>query len=237
MNRAAHDELQSLRAEALELGEILIASVPRATQILLDQDLEGAEYQILSDDEMDARTLILEERCVSFMALHAPVAGELRHAVAIMKMSADIERSSDLVKNLCKVARRIHGYPLDPTLRELIGAMSQQAQLLLRQSFDAYGAFDLPKANAVRDMDMHLDSLHKHFIQSIFEAHRNGTIDLPVAVQMAITARFYERIGDHAVNIADFIRFFLTGELPALSELRRGYPNPGSLDEVGGIRV
>lgn len=237
MNRAAHDEIVSLRTEVLELGRILIASVPRATQVLLDQDLEGAEYQILSDDEMDARTLTLEERCVSFMALHAPVAGELRHAVAIMKMAADIERSSDLVKNICKVARRIHGFPLDPRLQDLIGAMSRQAQRLLQQSFDSYEGFDLPKANSVRDMDMHLDSLHKQFIQSIFEAHGNGTIDLPVAVQMAITARFYERIGDHAVNIADFIRFFLTGELPVFTELRRGISDPGTVDEVGGIRV
>lgn len=237
MNRAAHDEILSLRAEVLDLGRVLSDSVPRATQILLDQDLEGAEYQILSDDEMDARTLTLEERCISFMALHAPVASELRHAVAIMKMAADIERSSDLVKNICKVARRIHGYPLDPMLRDLIGAMSQQAQRLLLQSFDAYETADLPKANSVRDMDMHLDSLHRQFIQSIFEAHGNGTIDLPVAVQMAITARFYERIGDHAVNIADFIRFYLTGELPTMSDLRRGTPDGGAIDEVGGIRV
>lgn len=237
MNRAAHDEILSLRAEVLDLGQVLMASVPRATQILLDQDLEGAAYQILSDDEMDARTLTLEERCISFMALHAPMASELRQAVAIMKMAADIERSADLVKSICKVARRIHGYPLDPTLRELIAAMGQQAQLLLRQSFDAYESSDIPKANSVRDMDMHLDSLHKQFIQSIFEAHGNGTIDLPVAVQMAITARFYERIGDHAVNIADFIRFYLTGELPVFSELRRGTPDTGIIDEVGGIRV
>ncbi|MFM1752072.1 MAG: phosphate transport system regulatory protein [Actinomycetota bacterium] len=237
MNRAAHDELLSLRAEVLDLAAILIASVPRATQILLDQDLEGAEYQILSDDEMDARTIELEERCISFMALHAPVASELRHAVAIMKMAADIERSSDLVKNICKVARRIHGFPLDSSLRKLIVAMSQQAQLLLQQSLTAYEDYDLPTANSVRDMDMHLDSLHKQFIQSIFEAHGNKVIDLPVAVQMAITARFYERIGDHAVNIAEFIRFFLTGEKPVFSDLRRPTNEAGIIDEVGGIRV
>ncbi|MGA0879188.1 MAG: phosphate signaling complex PhoU family protein, partial [Ilumatobacteraceae bacterium] len=120
MNRAAHDEILSLRSEVLALGETLIASVPRATQVLLDRDVEGAEYQILSDDEIDDRTLTLEERCFSFMALHAPVAGELRHAVAILKMAGDIERSADLVKNICKVARRIHGHSLDQTLEELI---------------------------------------------------------------------------------------------------------------------
>lgn len=237
MNRAAHDEISSLRTEALALGETLIASVPRATQILLDQDLEGAEYQILSDDEIDDRTLTLEERCFSFMALHAPVAVELRHAVVLMKMAGDIERSADLVKNVCKVARRIHGYPLDPVLEELISAMGHQAQLLLRQAFDGYADMDLPTARAVRDMDMHLDSLHKQFIQSIFEAHGNATIDLPVAVQMAITARFYERIGDHAVNIAEFVQFLLTGEMPDTGHDRRAKILRRSSDDIGGVRV
>ena len=237
MNRAAHDEILELRAEVLDLGETLVASIPRATHILLDQDLEGAEYQILSDVDIDVRTLTLEERCFSFMALYAPVAGELRHAVAIMKMAADIERSADLVKNICKVARRTHGLPLDPVLRELIAAMGQQAQLLFRQAFEAYAEMDLSKARAVRDMDMHLDSLHKQFIQSIFEAHGNGTIDLPVAVQMAITARFYERIGDHAVNIAEFVQFLLTGEMPHLRTSRSNGLPVGSVDDIGGVRV
>jgi len=237
MNRAAHEEIQSLREEALALGRTLVASVPRATQVLLDQDLEGAEYQILSDDEIDDRTLTLEERCFSFMALYAPVAVELRHAVAIMKMAGDIERSADLVKNICKVARRIHGYPLDRSLEELIESMGQQARLLLQQSFDAYADLDLPKARAVRDMDMHLDSLHKQFIQSIFEAHGTGAIDLPVAVQMAITARFYERIGDHAVNIAEFVQFLLTGEMPDVGHERREKVLRRSADDIGGVRV
>ena len=237
MNRAAHDEILSLRSEVLALGETLIASVPRATQVLLDRDVEGAEYQILSDDEIDDRTLTLEERCFSFMALHAPVAGELRHAVAILKMAGDIERSADLVKNICKVARRIHGHSLDQTLEELIADMGRQAHLLLRQSFDAYESMDLSAARALHDMDMYLDSLHKQFIQSIFEAHGNGAIDLPVAVQMAITARFYERIGDHAVNIAEFVQFLLTGEMPDTNHERRAKTLRNSVDDIGGVRV
>lgn len=237
MNRAAHDEISSLRSEAIALGETLVDSIPRATQVLLDQDLEGAEYQILFDDQIDDRTLTLEERCFSFMALYAPVAVELRHAVALMKMAGDIERSADLVKNICKVARRIHGYPLDPNLEELIGAMGEQAHLLVRQAFDSYGSMDLAAARAVADMDLFLDSLHKQFIQAIFEAHGNGTIDLPVAVQMAITARFYERLGDHAVNIAEFVQYLLTGEMPESGQGRRAKALRGSTDDLGGVRV
>ncbi|MFZ9580890.1 MAG: phosphate signaling complex PhoU family protein, partial [Ilumatobacteraceae bacterium] len=100
MNRHAHEELADLRSEVLRVAANLIESIPRAAQVLLDQDLEGAEYQILADDEFDMRTMMLEERCIALMALHAPVASELRHAVTIMKMSADLERSADLVVNI-----------------------------------------------------------------------------------------------------------------------------------------
>ena len=186
MNRLAHDELLELRSELLRVTASLVESIPRATQILLDQDLEGAEYQILADDEIDSRTMELEDRCIALMALHAPVASELRHAVTIMKMSADIERSADLVVNICKVARRIHGIQLDPKMRGLIGRMGTQAQILFRHAIQAYADLDLPMAKAVDDMDLFLDYLHRQFIESIFECHSAGTIDISVAIQMAV---------------------------------------------------
>lgn len=222
MNRLAHDELLELRSELLRITASLVESIPRATQILLDQDLEGAGYQILADDEIDSRIMELEDRCIALMALHAPVASELRHAVAIIKMSADIERSADLVVNICKVSRRIHGIQLDPKMRGLIGRMGAQAQILFRHSIQAYADLDLPMAKAVDDMDLFLDYLHRQFIESIFESHSAGTIDLAVAIQMAVTARFYERIGDHAVNVAHFVQYLITGEIPPSADHRRG---------------
>lgn len=221
MNRTAQEKLDDLRDETLALGEMLVESIPRSTKVLLDQDMEGAEYQILADDEYDARTIALEEDSISLMALHAPVAGELRHAVVVMKMSGELERSADLVTNLCKVARRINGHPLDARLARLIESMSEQAHLLMKQTMAAYADKDLALAKAVCDMDLYLDTLHKQFIQAIFEAHTDGKIDLAVGIQMAKTARFYERVGDHAVNIARLVQFMVTGVLPPAGDHHR----------------
>lgn len=221
MNRSAHEKLEDLRLETLDLGNKLVEAISRSTTILLAQDMEGAEYQILADDEYDARSIQLEEDSIRLMALHAPVASELRHAVVIMKMSSELERSADLMTNLCKVARRIYGHPLDHNLGTLIGRMGEQARLLTRQALDAYANQDLSLAKSISEMDNYLDSLHKQFIQTIFESHSAGTIDLPVGIQMAITARFFERIGDHAVNIARLVEFQITGTLPSVEEDRR----------------
>lgn len=227
MTKLASEQLAELRRETLQLGARVIESIPRATNVLLEQDLEGAEYQILSDDEFDARTLDLEEHSIVLMALQAPVATDLRRAVVIMKMSAELERTADLVANLCKVARRIYGHVLDPRLKAIIDAMGRHARIQMQAAIEAFANDDAPRAASVRVLDDRLDDLQREFMRCIFECSSGGTLDLPVAIQMAVTARFYERIGDHAVNIADLVEFQVTGVKPPA--------RPRQLGESAGV--
>lgn len=148
------------------------------------------------------------------LALQAPVATELRQVMALVRMVAEVERSADLCANICKATRRIWGHDLDPKLRGIISAMGQQAQQLYTAAIDAYVNNDLAKASAIDDMDSYLDGLQKQFVQAIFESHAAGRIDLQVAVQLAMVARFFERIGDHAVTIGQRAEFIITGWLP-----------------------
>ena len=141
--------------------------------------------------------------------------------MSIIKISAELERSADLAVNICKAARRIYGHDIDPVLRDLISKMSEQARQLYVAAIDAFNTNDAPKAAALDDMDSYLDALHRQFIQEIFECHSRETIDLQVAVQLAVVSRFYERIGDHAVNIAERTRFILTGWVPELKGASR----------------
>jgi phosphate transport system protein len=216
LRKGFHDDLAEVRSEVVRMAAAVTDSVPRATGILLDQDLEGAEYVILADDEMDARALEVEDRCIQLLALQAPVAGDLRQLVAALKMIPEIERSADLVVNICKAARRIYGHELDPKLRGVITKMGEQATQLWTRTIEAYVENDSAKAAAIDDMDSYLDSLQRQFIQLIFESHAAGRIDLQVAVQLAVVARFYERIGDHAVNISEKVRYIVDGWTPEL---------------------
>jgi len=216
-----HAELDSVKAELVRLAASVTESIPRATQILLDQDLEGADYVIRGDDEIDGRILDVEERCVSLLALQSPVAIDLRNVVAALQMCPEIERSADLVVNICKAARRIYGHDLDPKLRGIISKMGEQARHLYTEAIDAYVDLDAAKAGAIDDMDSYLDGLHKQFIQAIFESHAFGNVDLQVAVQLAVVARFYERIGDHAVNVGEKVRYLVTAEAPEHSGAER----------------
>lgn len=212
--KAFHHELDEIVQEMLRIAATVIESIPRATQVLLDQDLEGAEYMILADDEIDARCIELEEKCYGLLALQQPVAGDLRLIITTVRMIAEVERSADLCVNICKAARRIYGHELDPHLRGLITRMGEQAQVLYREATAAYTAKDAALAAAINDMDDYLDELHREFIQDIFQCHSAGKCDLHVAVQLALIGRFYERIGDHAVNIGEKVRYLATGWLP-----------------------
>lgn len=221
LRKGFHHDLETIREELIRTAATVTEMIPRATQILLDQDLEGAEYLIFSDDEIDARTIDIEERCFQMLALQAPVAGDLRQIVTALKMTGEIERTADLVVNICKAARRIYGHELDPKLRGIISKMGEQGQTLWAETIQAYMTSDAAKAAAIDDMDSYLDSLQKQFIQAIFESHAAGRIDLQVAVQLAVVARFYERIGDHAVNIGEKVRYLVTGWMPEHSGAAR----------------
>ena len=214
LRREFHDQLGEIQTGIARMSAGVTELVPRATEILLAMDLEGAEYMILGDDEYDARALDLEERCFTVIALQAPVAGDLRAVVSAIKIIADVERSADLCVNICKAARRIYGHELDPHLRGVIQKMGNQAQVLFKEATEAYLNLDAVRAAALHDMDAYLDDLHRQFIQVIFESHAEGHIDLQVAVQLAVVARFYERIGDHAVNVGDRTRYIVNGWLP-----------------------
>ena len=214
LRRNFHSDLDEAKSELVLLAALVTESIPRATAVLLDGDLEGADYIIRGDDEIDARSIDIEEHCYRILALQAPVASDLRQVIALLRMVPEVERSADLLCNICKAARRIYGHELDPKLRGIIGRMGEQAQQLFDAAIESFVENDAAKAAAIDDMDLYLDGLQKQFVQAIFESHAAGRIDLQVAVQLAVVARFYERIGDHAVNIGEKVRFIVTGWMP-----------------------
>lgn len=214
LRKSYHHMLEEVHDEIVLLGQSVIDTIPRATRVLLDSDLEGADLLIRADDELDARAIDTEELCMRLLALQQPMAGDLRAVISAMKLVGEMERAGDLAVNIAKGARRIYGHPIDPKLRGIISRMAEQAQDLFTKAVDSYNQRDVALAAALDDMDNLLDQLQREFIQAIFESHAAGSIDLQVAIQLAVVARFYERIGDHAVNVGERVCYMVTGWMP-----------------------
>ncbi len=214
-----HQQLDDIRASILGLAATVTENIPRVTEALLSGDLQVADEIIAADPELNARCHELEERCYQTLALQQPMASDLRALVAAVRMVAEIERSGDLLVNICKAIRRLYGVELDPRLRGLIADMGEQSHQLFRFAIDAYADRDAPLAGALDDIDDTLDRTHAEYIQMIFLCHRDNGLPLHVAVQLALIGRFYERIGDHAVNIGERVRYMVTGWLPMHEEI------------------
>jgi phosphate transport system protein len=214
IRRTFHQELDELRDDIIRLAGMATEALAAGTVALLAGDLQAADTLISGDDEIDELALEIEEHCFRLLALQNPLASDLRQIIASLRMASEIERSADLVTNTMKATRRLYGTPLDPRLRGLIERMSEHVHRLFRLAVDAYADRNEALAAALDDMDDDVDELHSDYIRTIFEVYEGGTAPLQVAVQLALIGRYYERIGDHAVNIGERVRYMVSGWLP-----------------------
>lgn len=233
VRKSFHQTLEEIRQEMIQMAALVTEGIPRATETLLAGDLAEAQAIVDDDDPLDARSIELEETCYQVLALQQPMAGDLRGIVTAIRMISEIERSGDLVVNIAKGARRIFGTEISARLRGLISEMGSEATRLFRIAMDSYIDGDAAKAAAVDDLDDRLDAIHRDYIQEIFRVHNEGGMPVQVAIQLALIGRYYERIGDHAVNIGERVRYMVTGWLPehtgaARAAARSEHPPTGS---------
>ena len=214
IRKSFHQHLDEVKQDILRLAAMVTERIPWGTEILLTGNLKAAEELIVGDDELDALYTEIEERCYQLLALQQPMASDLRAVVTAIRMNSEIERSGDLMVNVAKAARRIYGTDIDPKVRGLIQRMGEEAQKLFQMAMDAYNENDDGMASALDDIDDRLDSLHHDYIQAIFEVGAAEGSDVRAIVQLALVGRYYERIGDHAVNIGERVRYLCTGWLP-----------------------
>jgi len=208
-----HQQLDDVQRDLLRAAARVTESIMRGTEALLSLDLDAAQALIDLDDEIDALTLDIEERCFTILARQQPMASDMRALVTAIRLTSEIERSGDLMVNVAKATRRLYGSEVPMPLHSLLRAMAEEAVRLFSLAMDAYGAGDASLAAALDDMDDRLDQLHKDYIQVILGIHADVR-DVQAAVQLALVGRYYERIGDHAVNIGERVQYMVTGWLP-----------------------
>ena len=216
-----HAEIDEISDLIVQLAARASDAVARATDALLKYDLAEAQQIIDDDDYIDVAAIEVEERCQSLLALQQPMAGDLRQILAAMWITGELERTGGLACNICKGARRMFRTELPPRLRGLIAEMNEEAIRLIRLSVDSYSERDAALASALHDIDDRLDSLHRTFVKTLLESSRTHDLDVQPSMQLALIARYYERIGDHAVNISDRVRYMVSGVMPWRAGLAR----------------
>lgn len=209
-----HENLDAMRLEVVRMCALVTEMIPRATDAFLNNDLAAASRLIADDDQLDAVSVNLDTMCMELLALQNPMATDLREIVAAIRLNPEIERSGDLVVNIAKATRRMFGTEYDPKIRGLILKMSEEAQRMFRLAGEAYDQRDVALGAALDDIDDRLDEYATDLVTLVLTDHRERELDPQTSVQMALIGRFYERVGDHAVNIGEWVRFIVEGWRP-----------------------
>jgi phosphate transport system protein len=211
MRDAYHRELESLDQEVVQMGALVEKSIQLATTALIESDKALAQKVREGDNEIDAVFMDIEKRSLALLAQQAPVAGDLRLVVAILGAIGDLERSGDLAYNIAKLvqAEEVPGQEAKE-VRVLLAALGAEAKQLFGAAIDTWAKKDEGLAADIGRQDDRLDELHAHLIRSLLDL--KGEERLAAAIRLAMVGRYFERIGDHAVNLAERVRYFVTGD-------------------------
>lgn len=211
LRRDFHDRLAALRGQVLTMGEVVVSGVREATASLLSHDGTLAERVVARDAEIDACYPGVEAEVFDIVARQAPVARDLRLVIATFRIAANIERCGDLVASIARRAPRLQPSAMGPRTRELVQAMGDAAGATFARSMQSYAALDPSLAAGAIASDVEVDRLQRELLRELVVA----PADVESSIDLALVARFYERVGDHGVVIAERVRFVALGAMDA----------------------
>ena len=196
--QAFQRELEAIEAKVVELFAMVAEDLPRATDALLKGDTDVVRDLVERDQLIDALYPKIEDLADRELVLQGPVASDLRFLVSVLRVVPEIERSHDLVVSIARRAGYVRSEDLSPRGRGFIEQMGSVAASMWRQAVDCWRERDRSAAAALDEHDDEMDELYAGLMAEL----GSGGMSLPVTMEMTLVARFYERLGDHAVNIA-----------------------------------
>ncbi len=213
MREAFHDQLDGMFDDLAGICRRVEAAVGLATQALMTGDAAIAERVITEDAEIDRAREQVEEDAFSLLSLQAPVAGDLRTVVAALRMVSELERMGDLSVHVAKIARlRVPSVAVPEEVQPTMARMAAVAEDMVRRVSQIITGRDVAAAIELGRDDEIMDQLRRtSFTELLSDDWQHG---VEAAVDIALLGRYYERIADHAVSVANRVVFVVTGENP-----------------------
>jgi phosphate transport system protein len=207
--RHFQEELEALQGRLLEMGGLAEERVSAAVQSLVSRNTAAIERVLYGDEPINALHVEIDNRCFKLLALHQPMATDLRAIVATVKINTDLERVGDLAVNIAEAAKR---YATHPPVKKLIDIpqMGDIAQEMLHDALDAFVRRDTVLAQRVLNEDDRLDGLKTQIFRELLEYMLKDPATVEPALDLILVSRHLERIGDHATNIAEDVIFMVS---------------------------
>ena len=210
MRNRFDEQLHMLNHELLEMGALIERAIRSATDALVKQDAEAALQAIAADKEVDQAERDIESLCMKLLLQQQPVARDLRLISSALKMITDMERIGDQASNIAELVIYLSKEPYRKELTHL-PQMAENAIRMVTGALDAYVRKDVALAREVMAMDDTIDALFVTVKDELIALIRNDASAGSQAIDLLMIAKYYERIGDHAQNIAEWVEYALTG--------------------------
>jgi phosphate transport system protein len=209
VTRHFQEELESLQERLLAMGGLAEERVREAVRSLTSRDSTLVENVLVGDEPINDLHIEVDDRCVKLLALHQPMAADLRAIVAAVKINTDLERVGDLAVNIAEASKR---YLQHPPVKPLIDIprMAHIAQAMLRDSLDAFVRRDVTMAETVIAEDDTLDGLKTQIFRELLTYMLSDPSTIEPALDLILISRHLERIGDHATNVAEDVIFMVS---------------------------
>jgi phosphate transport system protein len=219
MREAFHEQLDSIFSDLADMCSEVETAVRQATLALLNGDAEVAEQVIAADDKIDDTRERVEDSAFSLLSLQQPVAGDLRVVVSALRMVSELERMGDLSVHVAKIARlRVPEIAVPDAARPTVARMGAVAEDMVRRVAAVITDKDVEAAIELGRDDEEMDQLRRSsFTQLLGDDWQHG---VESAVDIALLGRYYERIADHAVSVANRVVFAVTGQFPTTADAR-----------------
>jgi phosphate transport system protein len=206
------NEIDDLKKKMVQLSTMVEEAVYTSVKSITERDLELAQKIIEQDIEIDRMEVEVEEECLKILALHQPVASDLRFIVAVLKIDNDLERIADLAVNIAEstsylCARAPISAPFD------LPSMSQKVKVMLRKAIDALINLESDLAEEVLELDDEIDEINRAMYDQVEQEIKNSPAHTASLISLATTSRHLERIGDHATNIAEDVIYMIEGKI------------------------
>ena len=205
-------ELQKLNGALLEMGEMIRMAISGAVAALLEHDHDRARSIIAYDEEIDKQNRQIEQQCYSLLLSQQPVAGDLRKVSTALKMVTDIERIADQASDIAEITLHLH-----PEGAAAVGVMDDLYKMgdvalnMVKTAIGAYVQVDLSTAAQVIARDDDCDAMFSKISREIAQYIAAHPDDAETALDLFMIAKYLERLGDHAVNVAEWVEFLKTG--------------------------
>ena len=210
MRNRFDEQLHTLNHELLEMGALIERAIRSATDALEKQDVEAALQAIAADKEVNQAERDIESLCLKLLLQQQPVARDLRLISSALKMITDMERIGDQASDIAELVIYLSKEPYRKELKHL-PQMAENAIRMVTGALDAYVRKDVALAQEVMAMDDAIDALFVTVKDELIALIRNDASAGSQAIDLLMIAKYYERIGDHAQNIAEWVEYALTG--------------------------